>query len=74
MIGSYFNKHIFGDSPYGNPVDGTKTGISSISDAKIKEFYQTNYRPESSAIAVVGDFNSVRNEKIDSEIFWRMEK
>ena len=22
VIGSYFNKHIFGDSPYGNPVDG----------------------------------------------------
>ena len=69
VIGSYFNKHIFGDSPYGNPVDGTKTGISSISDAKIKEFYQTNYRPESSAIAVVGDFNSSEMKKLIQEYF-----
>jgi predicted Zn-dependent peptidase len=69
VVSSYFNKHIFGDSPYGNPVDGTKTGISSISDAKIKEFYQTNYRPESSAIAVVGDFNSSDMKKLIQNYF-----
>lgn len=57
VIGSYFNKHIFGDSPYGNPGRGTKAGIESISFEKVKEFFTTNYRPESSAIAVVGDFN-----------------
>ena len=74
VIGSYFNKHIFGDSPYGNPVDGTKAGIGGISVEKVKEFYQTNYRPESSAIAVVGDFNSGRNEKTHSGLFWRMEE
>ena len=58
VIGSYFNKNIFGDSPYGNPGSGTKAGIESISFEKVKDFYNTNYRPESSAIAVVGDFNS----------------
>lgn len=58
VIGSYFNKDIFGDSPYGNPGSGTKSGIESISFEKVKEFYNINYRPESSAIAVVGDFNS----------------
>ena len=57
VIGSYFNKHIFGNSPYGNPGLGTKAGIESISIEKVKEFYNTNYRPETSAIAVVGDFN-----------------
>ena len=58
VIGSYFNKHIFGDAPYGSPVDGTKAGIGGITLEKVKEFFNTNYRPESSAIAVVGDFNS----------------
>jgi predicted Zn-dependent peptidase len=69
VIGSYFNKHIFGDSPYGNPVDGTKTGIGGISVEKVKEFYQTNYRPEGSAIAVVGDFNSGEMRKLIEKYF-----
>jgi len=69
VIGSYFNKHIFGDSPYGNPVDGTKAGIGGISVEKVKEFYQTNYRPESSAIAVVGDFNSGEMKKLIQDYF-----
>lgn len=69
VVGSYFNKHIFGDSPYGNPVDGTKSGITSISVEKIKDFYITNYRPESSAIAVVGDFNSFEMKNIIRQYF-----
>ncbi len=69
VISSYFNKHIFGDSPYGNPVDGTKAGIGSISVEKVKEYYQTNYRPESSAIAVVGDFNSADMKKLIIDYF-----
>ncbi len=69
VIGSYFNKHIYGDSPYGNPVDGTKTGISGISDERIKEFYQNYYRPESSAIAVVGDFDSSEMKKVVEKYF-----
>jgi zinc protease len=69
VIGSYFNKHIFGDSPYGNPVDGTKSGINIISVEKIKDFYITNYRPESSAIAVVGDFNAAEMKKLVEKYF-----
>jgi len=69
VIGSYFNKHIFGELPYANPVDGTKSGINSISVEKIKDFYMTNYRPESSAIAVVGDFNSSDMKKLIQNYF-----
>jgi predicted Zn-dependent peptidase len=58
VIGSYFNKHLFGNSPYGNPVNGTKQGIGEITLKNIKDFYKTYYRPERSAIAVVGDFNT----------------
>lgn len=64
VIGSYFNKHIFGDTPYGNPVNGTKTEISGIDLKKVNDFYTTNYRPESSAFAVVGDFNTTDMKKL----------
>lgn len=69
VIGGYFNKHIFGDLPYGNPVNGTKSGISSITVEGIQDFYKTNYRPESSAIAVVGDFNASDMMKLLQKYF-----
>ncbi len=58
VIGSYFNKFLFEDSPYGNPVDGTKKSIEKINQEQVFDFCQKNIRPENCAIAVVGDFNS----------------
>jgi predicted Zn-dependent peptidase len=69
VIGSYFNKHIFGDSPYGNPGRGTKAGIGSLTSENIQEFYKANYRPESSAIAVVGDFNAAEMKSTIQQYF-----
>lgn len=69
VIGSYFNRHIFGDSPYGNPVSGTKSGIEMITPDKIREYYKSNYRPETSAIAVVGDFNTEKMKSVIKELF-----
>jgi|WetSurSiteA1Bulk_404760.scaffolds.fasta_scaffold04163_3 zinc protease len=79
VIGSYFNKHIFANFPYyayGNSTLGTKAGIESISNEKIKEFYDYNYFPQSSAIAVVGDFNSSEMKKIIEKYFggWKKVK
>lgn len=75
VIGSYYNKHIFGDAPYGNPVNGTKSGIGNITLSKVNDFYRTNYRPESSAIAVVGDFNSSEMKELIKKHFggWKNE-
>lgn len=75
VIGSYFNKQIFGDAPYGNPVNGTKTGVSNFTSEKVKNFYLTNYRPESSAIAIVGDFNSSEMKTLLKKYFvnWKNE-
>jgi zinc protease len=75
VIGSYFNRHIFGDAPYGNPVRGTKAGIEGITVDKVKDFYKTNYHPESSAIAVVGDFNSSEMKNLLQKHFgsWKNE-
>lgn len=79
VIGNYFNKHIFANFPYyayGNPVQGTKAGIESISYEKVKEFYDHCYFPQSSAIAVVGDFNSSEMKKIIEIYFggWKKNK
>jgi zinc protease len=57
VIGSYYNKFLFQDSPYGNPVDGTKKTIELIDRKAISTFYSENIRPENCALAIVGDFN-----------------
>jgi len=58
VIRSYFNKFIFGNSVYGNPINGTSTGITAITPIHIQNFYKSNYQPSLSAIAIVGDFSA----------------
>lgn len=72
VIGNYFNKFLFGNGEYGNPVDGTKQSIESLGNAQVKSFYKNYYRPDKTAIAVVGDFNysSMKNKIIESFGDW----
>ena len=58
VIGSYYYKFLFGDNPYGNPVDGTVSGVTEITDQDLKTFYKAHYTPKGSAIAIVGDFKT----------------
>ena len=69
VIGSYYNKLIFGDAPYGNPVDGTKPGIEKLTKNTVEEFYNLNYSPSTTAISVVGDFDAVSMKAILSDLF-----
>ncbi len=73
VIGDYFNKLIFNEGVYSNPVNGTKTSIQNIDEKTIREFYKLNYRPETSVIAVVGDFDSKQMKKLIEKYFgsWR---
>jgi len=65
VIGAYYNKFLFADSPYGNPVDGIKKTIEQMGRVQISDFYLKNIRSESCAVAVVGDFDS---DKMKSEL------
>ena len=65
VIGTYYNKFLFNNSPYGNPVDGTKQSVEQIDRKNITDFYLKNIRSESCAIAVVGDFDT---DKMKSQL------
>jgi len=58
VIGAYYNKFLFNDSPYGNPVNGTQKSIEKIDRIAVSDFYLKNIRPENCAVAVVGDFDA----------------
>jgi len=76
VIGSYFKKFIYEDDPYGNPINGTKTSISEISENDLKNFYKIYYKPEGCAIALVGDFSILEMKEKITDLFgnWNSEK
>jgi zinc protease len=44
VIGAYYNKFLFTDSPYGNPVDGIKKTIEQIDQkCNFSDFYLKKY-------------------------------
>lgn len=58
VIGSYFDKQLFGDHVYGNIISGTVSSVSKLTLDDVKGFYKKNYRPDGSAISIVGDFDT----------------
>ncbi len=57
VIGRYFDRLIFGDTPYGNPASGNSDGLKQLSIGKLKAFYKAYYQPQNTAVIVVGDFD-----------------
>ena len=53
-----FQRTLFGDTPYGHPVEGTTESVSALSRADIQHFYSTYYRPAGAGIVVVGDVST----------------
>jgi predicted Zn-dependent peptidase len=58
VIGAYFNRFLFNDHIYGNPVDGTQSAVEKITADDLKKFYQANYTPRGAAVAIVGNFKT----------------
>ena len=69
VIRSYFNKFMFAENEYGNPVQGSKSTIADITADDLSNFYNSFFDPASSVIAVVGDFNSGEMKKKISDLF-----
>ena len=67
VIRNYFNKFIFGDMPYGNPIDGTQKSIEKITSDDLRGFFNLHYPLSLACIAIVGDFNAKEmKEKVES--------
>jgi predicted Zn-dependent peptidase len=58
VIGSYFDAFLYGNHPYGNVISGINSTVSKLTVEDLKNFYKTNYKPDNSAISLVGDFNT----------------
>jgi zinc protease len=69
VIGSYFDKFLYGDHVYGNVVQGRVSTVSTITVDDLKKFYKENYVPAGSAIAIVGDFNAKEMKVLATKLF-----
>jgi zinc protease len=69
VIGSYFDKFLYGDHVYGNVVQGRVSTVSAITVDDLKKFYKENYVPAGSAIAIVGDFNAKEMKALATKLF-----
>jgi len=76
VIGSYFNKLLFGDHVYGNITEGTVASISALTVNDLKIFHTENYTPNYAAICIVGDFSSNEMKKEITKLFsgWKKGK
>lgn len=69
VIGSYFDKFIFGKHAYGNPTDGTRSSVNKITQNDLVKFYKANYFPAGSAVALVGDFKTSEMKNKIKDLF-----
>ena len=49
------NRLVFGDTPYGAPVEGTPASLAAITRADLQRSYQLTWQPERTAVVLVGD-------------------
>jgi zinc protease len=69
VIGSFFDKFLYGDHVYGNVIQGKISTVTPLTVDDLKKFYQENYLPEGSAISVAGDFNTAEMKAKITSLF-----
>jgi len=62
-----FRKALFGDAPYGHPVEGTSESLRAITRDEIVRFHGTWIRPERTICAIVGDVEPAKMESVARE-------
>ncbi len=53
-----FEKAVFGDTPYGHPINGTEESAAKLTPDDVRSFYSDHYKLGSAVIAVTGDVSA----------------
>ncbi len=57
LLPYYGNAFLFGEHPYGNPVDGSESSLAKIEHEDLLRYYENHVGGDRLIISVVGDFN-----------------
>jgi len=66
---TYYYGYLFGKHPYARPEGGDELSLARIKRDTIVKFYETNYTPGNTILAVAGEFNSPQMKTKLEEIF-----
>ncbi|MRW92881.1 insulinase family protein [Duganella sp. FT80W] len=69
VVQTYYRVMLFGDSRYGIPASGTVDSVSALKQADVQRYYQQYYRPDNTAIIVVGDFQKAEMRRQIESLF-----
>jgi len=58
VLGEYYKGYLFGASSYGRPENGDELSLKRIDRTAIARFYDVNYRPGNTILAVAGEFSA----------------
>lgn len=64
-----FAAALFPRSPYGRPVEGAESSVVALPQKSLREFYERNYRPNRTVMAVVGDISADEIESALNQAF-----
>src|ERR1700687_639520 len=63
VLGLYFYGDLYGTHPYGRPSGGDEISLQRIKRDAIVKFYEGNYAPGNTLLAVAGEFNGAEMRK-----------
>jgi zinc protease len=69
VLGAYYDGYLFGTHPYGRPAGGDEVSLQGLKRDAIGKFYETNYAPGNTLLAVAGEFNGAEIRKKLEEVF-----
>ena len=62
-LGIYYYGYLYGTHPYGRPASGDEVSLKRIQRDAIVKFYEGNYTPGNTLLAVAGDFTGAEMRK-----------
>ncbi|MGE0518625.1 MAG: M16 family metallopeptidase [Candidatus Binatia bacterium] len=68
-----FQRALYGDTPYGHPVEGTAETVARLARRDVQAFYGQYYGPSGAAVVVVGDISADEARQALDRVFggWR---
>ena len=66
---TYYYGYLFGKHPYGRPDGGDELSLARIKRDAIVKFYEANYAPGNTILAVAGEFDAVQLKAKLEEVF-----
>jgi zinc protease len=66
---TYYYGYLFGEHPYARPEGGDELSLARIKRDAIAKFYQANYTPSNTILAVAGEFSASQMKTKLEEVF-----